>query len=203
MATPKPSIAVVPGGGENVNSVLYALERLDIRPVLTLDAATVASAERVILMGVGAAPPAMTKLQAHGLVDCLRGLQQPVLGICVGMQLLFESSAEGEVPCLGMLPGRVEALPSSRDLPVPHMGWNKLILLQPDNPLLDGLKTGDWAFYANSFYAPPSDASIARTDYGVPISAVVNCGNVFGCQFHPEKSRRTGRRLLENFLQLR
>ena len=203
MATPKPSIAVVPGGGENVNSVLYAIERLDVRPVLTLDAATVASAERVILMGVGAAPPAMTKLQAHGLVDCLRGLQQPVLGICVGMQLLFESSAEGEVPCLGMLPGRVEALPDSRDLPVPHMGWNRLVLLQPDNPLLDGLKTGDWAFYANSFYAPHSDASIARTDYGVPISAVVNRGNVFGCQFHPEKSRRTGRRLLENFLHLR
>lgn len=203
MATPKPAIAVVPGGGENVNSVLYALERLDVRPVLTLDAATVASAERVILMGVGAAPPAMAKLQAHGLVDCLRGLQQPVLGICVGMQLLFERSAEGEVPCLGMLPGRVEALPSSRDLPVPHMGWNKLILLRPDNPLLDGLKTGDWAFYANSFYAPPSEACAARTDYGVPISAVVNRGNVYGCQFHPEGSSTVGSRLLANFLKLR
>jgi imidazole glycerol-phosphate synthase subunit HisH len=203
MATPKPSIAVVPGGGENVNSVLYALERLDVRPVLTLDAATVASAERVVLMGVGAAPPAMAKLQAHGLVNCLRGLQQPVLGICVGMQLLFERSAEGEVACLGMLPGRVEALPNSRDLPVPHMGWNKLTLISPDNPLLDGLKTGDWAFYANSFYAPPSDVCVARTDYGVPISAVVSRGNVYGCQFHPEKSRHTGRRLLENFLRLR
>ncbi|MGH6929454.1 MAG: imidazole glycerol phosphate synthase subunit HisH, partial [Dongiaceae bacterium] len=174
-----------------------------VRPVLTLDAATVASAERVILMGVGAAPPAMAKLQAYGLVDCLRGLQQPVLGICVGMQLLFERSAEGEVACLGILPGSVEALPNSRDLPVPHMGWNQVVLLQPDNPLLDGLKTGDWAFYANSFYAPPSNSCIARTDYGVPISAVVNRGNVYGCQFHPEKSRRTGRRLLENFLRLR
>lgn len=203
MVTPKPSIAVVPGGGENVNSVLYALERLDVRPVLTLDAAAVASAERVILMGVGAAPPAMAKLQAHGLVDCLRGLQQPVLGICVGMQLLFESSAEGDVACLGMLPGRVEALSNSGDLPVPHMGWNQLTLLRPDNPLLEGLRTGDWGFYANSFYAPPSDSIIARTDYGVPISAVVNRGNVFGCQFHPEKSRHTGRRLLENFLRLR
>ena len=203
MATPKPAIAVVPGGGENVNSVLYALERLDARPVLTLDAATVAAAERVILMGVGAAPPAMAKLQAHGLIDCLRGLQQPVLGICVGMQLLFERSAEGEVQCLGMLPGRVEALRSSRDLPVPHMGWNQLALLRLDNPLLDGMKTGDWAFYANSFYAPPSEACVARTDYGVPMTAVVNRGNVFGCQFHPEKSRRTGRRLLENFLRLR
>ena len=121
MATPRASIAVVPGGGENVNSVLYALERLDVRPVLTLDAATVASAERVILMGVGAAPPAMAKLQAHGLVDCLRDLQQPVLGICVGMQLLFERSAEGDVPCLGLLPGRVEALPAAPDLPVPRV----------------------------------------------------------------------------------
>jgi glutamine amidotransferase len=202
MATPKPAIAVVPGGGENVNSVLYALERLDVRPVLTLDAATVSSAERVILMGVGAAPPAMAKLQAHGLVECLRGLQQPVLGICVGMQLLFEGSAEGEVACLGMLPGRVEALLNSRELPVPHMGWNKLTLLRPDNPLLDGLKTGDWAFYANSFYAPPSEACIARTDYGVAMTAVLNRGNVYGCQFHPEKSRRTGRRLIENFLRL-
>jgi glutamine amidotransferase len=203
MATPKPSIAVVPGGGENVNSVLYALERLDVRPALTLDPATVASAERVILMGVGAAPPAMAKLHAHGLIDCLRSLRQPVLGICVGMQLLFERSAEGDIACLGMLPGRVEALPASPGLPVPHMGWNKLILLRPDNPLLDGLKTGDWAFYANSFYAPPSGACIARTDYAVPIAAVVNQGNVFGCQFHPEKSRRTGQRLIENFLRLR
>jgi glutamine amidotransferase len=203
MATPKPSIAVVPGGGENVNSVLYALERLDVRPVLTLDPATIASAERVILMGVGAAPPAMSKLHAHGLIDCLRGLLQPVLGICVGMQLLFERSAEGDIACLGMLPGRVESLPGSPGLPVPHMGWNRLALIAADNPLLAGVKTGDWAFYANSFYAPLSDASIARTDYGVPISAAVNRRNVYGCQFHPEKSRRTGRQLLQNFLHLK
>jgi len=203
MAMSGPSIAVVPGGGENVNCVLFALERLGATPTLTLDPARIADAGRVILMGVGAAPPAMAKLRAHGLIDCLRGLRQPVLGICVGMQVLFERSAEGDVPCLGLLPGRVEALPDSPDLPVPHMGWNKLTLLQPDNPLLDGLKTGDWAFYANSFYAPPSEACIARTDYGVPISAVVHRGNVFGCQFHPEKSRHTGRRLLQNFLGLR
>lgn len=186
-----------------MNCVLFALERLGATPTLTLDPARIADAGRVILMGVGAAPPAMAKLRAHGLIDCLRGLRQPVLGICVGMQVLFERSAEGDVPCLGLLPGRVEALPDSPDLPVPHMGWNKLTLLQPDNPLLDGLKTGDWAFYANSFYAPPSEACIARTDYGVPISAVVHRGNVFGCQFHPEKSRHTGRRLLQNFLGLR
>jgi glutamine amidotransferase len=203
MATTAPAIAVVPGGGENVNCVLYALQRLDARPVLTLDAATIAAAERVILMGVGAAPPAMAKLQKHGLVDCLRALRQPVLGICAGMQLLFERSAEGDVPCLGIIAGRVEALPATPDLPVPHMGWNRLFLLKDDNPLLDGLKTGDWVFYANSYYAPLSDASVARSDYGVPLSAVVNRGNVFGCQFHPEKSRHVGRRLLANFLRLR
>jgi glutamine amidotransferase len=202
MAIIAPSVAVVPGGGENVNCVLFALERLGIRPILTLDPKTIAAAERVILMGVGAAAPGMAKLASNGLIDCLRGLQQPVLGICVGMQLLFERSAEGDTACLGMLPGRIEALPNRADLPVPHMGWNQVELLKPDQPLLEGIKTGDWAFYANSFYAPVSDASIAHSDYGVPISAVVQRGNVFGCQFHPEKSRQTGRRILENFLRL-
>jgi len=202
MAIIAPSVAVVPGGGENVNCVLFALERIGVRPILTLDPKTVAAAERVILMGVGAAAPGMAKLQANGLIDCLRGLRQPVLGICVGMQLLFERSAEGDVACLGMLPGRVEAIPDGGSLPVPHMGWNQIELLKPDSPLLEGIKSGDWAFYANSFYAPLSDASIARTDYGVPIAAIVSRGNVYGCQFHPEKSRKTGRRVLENFLRL-
>src|SRR5215475_12444620 len=105
MATKAPAVAVVPGGGENVNSVLFALERLHAKPELTLDPAVVAAAQRVILMGVGAAPPAMEKLRAHGLVDCLRGLKQPLLGICVGMQLLYDSSAEGDVACLGLLRG--------------------------------------------------------------------------------------------------
>jgi imidazole glycerol-phosphate synthase subunit HisH len=203
MATSAASIALVPGGGENVNCVLFALERIGVRPVLTLDPKVVAAAERVILMGVGAAAPGMAKLAANGLVDCLRGLQQPVLGICVGMQLLFERSAEGDVACLGMLPGRIEALPADGDLPVPHMGWNQIELLKPDHPLLEGIKTGDWAFYANGFYAPLSEATIARSDYGVPISAVVQRGNVFGCQFHPEGSSTVGSRLLSNFLKLR
>src|ERR1044072_7410 len=153
MTITAPSVAVVPGGGENVNCVLFALERIGIQPVLTLDPKTVAAADRVILMGVGAAAPGMAKLNANGLVDCLRGLQQPVLGICVGMQLLFERSAEGDVACLGMLPGRIEALPRDADRTVPHVGWNQLELLKTDQPLLEGIKSGDWAFYANSFYA--------------------------------------------------
>src|SRR5262249_17278691 len=160
---------------------------IGVRPILTLDPKTVATAERVILMGVGAAAPGMVKLNDHGLIDCLRALQQPVLGICVGMQLLFERSAEGDVRCLGMLPGGIEPLSPSGRLSVPHMGWNQLELLRPHHPLLEGIKNGAWAFYANSFYAPLSDVAIARTDYGVPISAVVQRRNVYGCQFHPEK----------------
>src|SRR5215475_5495170 len=143
MATKAPAVAVVPGGGENVNSVLFAVERLGARPELTLDPKVVAAAERVILMGVGAASPAMAKLKAHGLVDCLRNLQRPLLGICVGMQLLFERSAEGDVECLGVLPGRVERFSEDKGLTVPHMGWNRLDLLRPDDPLLAGMETGD------------------------------------------------------------
>ena len=202
MATTSPSIAVVPGGGENVNSVLFALERLGARPELTLDRKVVAAAERVILMGVGAAPTAMAKLRAYGLVDCLRDVQRPLLGICIGMQLLFERSAEGDVECLAMLPGRVERFSEDGGLTVPHMGWNRLDLLQPNDPLLAGIKTGDWAFYANSFYAPLSPATVARTEYGVTLSAVVHRSNVFGCQFHPERSAAVGARLLRNFLEL-
>ena len=202
MATKAPAVAVVPGGGENVNSVLFALERLGTKPELTLDPAVVTAAGRVILMGVGAAPPAMAKLRVHGLVDCLRRLKQPLLGICVGMQLLYDSSAEGDVACLGMLPGRVLRFSEDKGLTVPHMGWNQIDLLPGDDPLLAGLKTGDHAFYANSYYAPLSTATIARSDYGVPLSAVAHLGNVFGCQFHPERSAAVGARLLQNFLEL-
>src|SRR5215468_318323 len=202
MAITASSVAVVPGGGENVNCVLFALERIGARPTLTLDPAVVAAAERVVLMGVGAAAPGMAKLREHGLVDCLRALQQPLLGICVGMQLLFERSAEGDVECLAMLPGRVERFSEDGGLTVPHMGWNRLDLLRPNDPLLADIKTGDWAFYANSFYAPPSPATVARTEYGVTLSAVVHRGNVCGCQFHPERSAAVGARLLRNFLEL-
>lgn len=193
-------VAVVPGGGENINSVLFALERLGVAPTLTTDAQTIAAAERVILMGVGAAGPAMAKLRELGLVDCLRQLRQPVLGICLGMQLLFEGSAEGEVDCLGVLPGQVLKFPHTPDLTIPHMGWNKLGIRQANCPLVAGISDGEQVYYANSYYAPVSDLTIASTHYGVAISAMVARANFFGCQFHPEKSRAVGRRVLENFL---
>jgi imidazole glycerol-phosphate synthase subunit HisH len=195
-----PAVAVVSGGGRNINSVLFALERLNVTPLLTTEAAAIAAADRVILMGVGAAGPGMEKLRRLGLVDCFRRLEQPLLGICVGMQLLYERSAEGEVECLGILPGRIERFREQPDLAVPQMGWNRIEVRQPDNPLLAGMQNGDQAYYANSYYAPASDLAIATSDYGVNLAAVVNRGNVYGCQFHPEKSRRVGQRILENFL---
>jgi glutamine amidotransferase len=116
------------------------------------------------------------------------------------MQLLYERSAEGEVECLGLLPGRIERFREQPDLAVPQMGWNRIEVRRPDNPLLAGMQSGDQAYYANSYYAPASDLAIATSDYGVSLAAVVNRGNVYGCQFHPEKSRRVGQRILENFL---
>jgi imidazole glycerol-phosphate synthase subunit HisH len=195
-----PAVAVVSGGGENINSVLFALERLNVTPVLTTEAAAIAAADRVILMGVGAAGPGMEKLRRLGVADCFRRLEQPLLGICVGMQLLYERSAEGEVECLGLLPGRIERFREQPDLAVPQMGWNRIEVRRPDNPLLAGIESGEQAYYANSYYAPDSDLAIAISDYGVTLAAVVNRRNVYGCQFHPEKSRRVGQRILENFL---
>src|SRR5262245_4978067 len=132
MAITSSSVAVVPGGGENVNSVLFALERIGAQPFVTLDPKAVAAADRVILMGVGASPLAMEKLRDRGLVDCLRSLRQPLLGICVGMQLLYEHSAEGGVDCLGILSGQIERFDETREIAVPHMGWNRLELLKAD-----------------------------------------------------------------------
>ena len=200
MATSAASVAVVPGGGENVISVLYALERIGAKPHLTLDPRVVESAERVILMGVGAAPPAMSKLAAHGLVSCLRNLKQPLLGICVGMQLLFQRSAEGDVACLGILPGRIERFPEMAGIVVPHKGWNSLRALRAENSLIQGVREGDCVYFMNSYYAPVSNSTIGVCDHGVPIAAIVNERNVFGCQFHPERSGDVGELVLKNFL---
>jgi imidazole glycerol-phosphate synthase subunit HisH len=200
MATSSPSIAVVPGGGENVNSVLFALERLGARPELTLDAAAIGAAGRVILMGVGAAPPAMAKLRQHGLVERFRDLKQPVLGVCVGMQLLFDRSAEGDVECLGVLRGSVRRFPDQAGIVIPHKGWNALRALHAGNPLVRGVREGDCVYYMNSYYAPVGDLTIGVSDHGVPISAMVNERNFYGCQFHPERSGDVGELVLKNFL---
>jgi glutamine amidotransferase len=198
-------VAVIDSGGGNVGSVRYALERLGARSVLTADPATIASADRVILPGVGAAAPAMARLRALGLVETIRRLQQPLLGICLGMQLLYESSEEGEATCLGLLPGRITKLPAGPGVRVPHMGWN--ILQKHDagagrDALLAGLGEGDQAYFVHSYAAPVTADTLASTDYGQRFAAVVGRGRCFGAQFHPERSAAVGARLLANFLAL-
>jgi glutamine amidotransferase len=169
---------------------------------LTTDPNKVRKASHVILPGVGAAADCMARLQKHaGLVEAIRNLRQPMLGICVGMQLLFESSEEGDVPCLGLLPGRVRRFADRDELPVPHMGWNQLEFY-PGSPLLNDIAVGDHVYFVHSYAAPVGPLTVATATYGDTFSAIVQRGNVFGAQFHPERSARVGSLLLRNFLQL-
>ncbi|GAB2500871.1 imidazole glycerol phosphate synthase subunit HisH [Arenimonas alkanexedens] len=191
---------LVDSGGANIGSVRYALERLGVEAAMTADADIIRSADRVILPGVGAAAPAMARLNQLGLVPVLRELQQPLLGICLGMQLLFDGSEEGDVDCLGLIPGRVRRMPASAGVRVPHMGWNRLHPTRADL-LLDGVADGAQAYFVHSFAAPVTDDCLASCVHGQPFAAMVRRGNVAGAQFHPERSGAVGARLLQNFLQ--
>ncbi|MBT2746540.1 MULTISPECIES: imidazole glycerol phosphate synthase subunit HisH [unclassified Lysobacter] len=197
-------VAVIDSGGGNIGSVRYALERLGARSILSADPATIASADRVILPGVGAAAPAMARLRELELVATIRRLQQPLLGICLGMQLLYESSEEGEVECLGLLPGRITRLQPGPGVRVPHMGWN---LLQKHESagahrLLAGIGEHDQAYFVHSYAAPLTPDTLASASYGTRFTAVAGRGRCFGAQFHPERSAAVGSRLLANFLAL-
>ena len=194
------NVVLVDSGGANIGSVRYALERLGVQAAMSGEADVIRAADRVILPGVGAAGPAMARLNELGLVDVLRSLAQPLLGICLGMQLLFDDSEEGGVACLGLVPGRVRRMPESPGVRVPHMGWNRL---QPTRPslLLDGIPDGAQAYFVHSYAAPVTDDCLARCGHGADFAAVVQRGNVGGAQFHPERSAATGARLLENFLR--
>jgi glutamine amidotransferase len=258
-------VVIVDSGGANLASLLFALERIGARAQVTADGSTIASAERVILPGVGAAAHAMDRLRSAGLTTVLRTLTQPVLGICLGMQLLFQRSeecdehsrqrdqrsekgdpspgrvevaeevhwfdrssqenkkypspvvrsaasrqeprraAQGEAPsgaqCLGVLPATVRRLIPTRDRPIPHMGWNTLQKLSRD-PLLEDVNESHYAYFAHSYAVPVTEHTLAVTDYGGAITAVVRRANFWGTQFHPERSSTTGERILQNFLRL-
>ena len=194
-------VVLIDWGGGNIGSVRYALDRIGARAVLSANADTIANAPRVILPGVGAAPPAMARLRELDLVDTLRNLQAPLLGICLGMQLLYESSEEGEVECLGLLSGRVSKLAPAPGLRVPHMGWNRLTPVA-DSPLLAGIDAGAWAYFVHGFVAPQTRDTLASTEHGTRFTAIAARGRCFGAQFHPERSAAVGQRLLTNFLAM-
>jgi glutamine amidotransferase len=194
-------VAIVDSGGANLASLEHALARIGGRGLVTVDAAMIAAAPRIIVPGVGSAQSAMRRLRETGLDTLLPGLRQPVLGICLGMQLLFRHSAEGDTDCLGIIDDRVRRLEPAPGLPVPHMGWNSLTDRQLD-PLLDGIGDDSWFYFVHSYAIRPGPTTLASTDYGVPVAAVVRRDNFWGTQFHPERSSIAGARLLENFLRL-
>ena len=197
----KSNAVIIPSCGSNLASLQFALERLGADVPLTQDPARIRAASHVSLPGVGAAAPGMERLAAAGLADLIPTLTQPVLGICLGMQLLFARSAEENTPCLGIIDAEVGRLPSSPDLPVPQMGWNELSPVR-DSALLAGVAKGAYAYFVHSYAAPPGAYTTAVTTYGAPFSAVVEHRNFFGTQFHPERSSRTGATILENFLKI-
>lgn len=189
-------LAIVDLGCGNIGSVRLAFGRFGLEPVVTSDAEEIAGADKVILPGVGAAGFAMERIDALGLRTTLTSLRQPALGICLGMQLLFEASDEEDTACLGLIPGRVRALQAAPRRPVPHMGWSRVDVRAPEL----GVNSGDYLYFAHGFACDDGPAAVATTWYGRDLTAVVRQGNWLGAQFHPERSGAAGARFLESFL---
>jgi glutamine amidotransferase len=196
-------IAIVDYGAGNLRSVAKAVEKLGYSPEVTGDPQKVLTAGAVILPGVGASDSAMTALEERGLVEPLRAVIRdgvPFFGVCLGLQLLLESSEEGSIPCLSVVPGRVKRFPNS--VKTPHMGWNE-VNFERDHPVLEGVESGSYFYFVHSYYAAPEDQSLVlgTTDYASPFCSVIARDNLVATQFHPEKSGALGLRLYENFLQ--
>ncbi len=197
-----PRVVLLDSGGANLGSVQAAFARLGVEAPVATDPDAIAQATHVVLPGVGAAAACMARLRENGLDQLIPRLTQPLLGICVGMQLLFERSEESDTLCLGLLGGEVRRLRPSPGIRIPHMGWNRLnATAAPPHPLMAGLDQAS-VYFVHSFAAAPSPDTIASCVHGEPFAAVVARGRVMGAQFHPERSSAAGARLLRNFLEI-
>ena len=195
------NVAIIKYNAGNIFSVDCALRRIGVTSEITDDPEKISKADKVIFPGVGEASSAMAKLRERGLDALIPTLTQPVLGICIGMQLMCLDSEEGDTRCLGIFPAHVVRLRGGENpLKIPHVGWDTVGRLR--SPLFDGLGEDTYLYYVHSFAAQACDATIAQTDYGGIFSAALGRGNFFGTQFHPEKSGRAGERILRNFLKL-
>ena len=198
------NIAVVRYNAGNIRSVINALHRIGVEPLVTDDAAALAAADRVIFPGQGEASNTMAYLRGSGLGEVICNLKQPVLGICIGQQLLCAHSEEGDTRCLGVFDSPVRRFPAVCEagrVKIPQIGWNTIENLQ--SPLFAGLKEGDFVYFVHSFYVPDCAAAIARTTYGgVTYASALHRGNFYATQFHPEKSGDVGLRILHNFIHL-
>jgi glutamine amidotransferase len=199
---------IVDTGCANLASVKFAVERLGYQVTITDDVALIKSADKVIFPGVGTAKHAMANIKAKNLISILQDLTQPVLGFCLGMQLMTESSSEGNsenntsniIPCLNLIPTKVEPLEAQGNR-LPHMGWNTLTQVS-DHPVFKGISVGNYFYFVHSFAAPISEYTIASCEYGSSFSAAIAKDNFIGCQFHPERSSTLGSKIIQNFLEL-
>lgn len=193
-------LAIIDSGGANITSLLSAFERLGIAAELTADGDVIRAADRVVLPGVGAARDAMSRLGDANLVGVIRDLTQPVLGICLGMQLLCDHSEEDDVDCLGIIPGTAGKLPVLASHPVPNMGWCATAITAA-HPVVAGTDDGEHFYYVHSFALPVSDNTIATAHHAEPFAAMIGRDNFVAAQFHPERSSTAGAGILSNFLE--
>lgn len=194
-------IAIVKYNAGNIYSVINALSRLGVEPLLTDDAELLRKADRVIFPGQGQASTTMSYIREHGLDNVIRSLTQPVLGVCVGQQLMCKHSEEGDTDCIGIFPIEVKLFkPQLHEDKVPQMGWNSIYDLK--TPLFKGINENDFIYNVHSFYVPESEYTIATCNYIQPYSAALHKDNFYACQFHPEKSGKVGERILQNFLEI-
>lgn len=194
-------VAIVDTGGANLASLVYAFKRLGVSAAISAHPLEITAATHVVLPGVGAAGDAMKKIRERELEATIKSLQQPVLGICLGMHLLAHHSIEQDSDCLGLLSTDVEEIPAIDGRTVPHMGWNQ-VRTDADNPLTRKLPTDAYFYFVHSYALPVSSETIASYDYGERYAAIVQLHNFFGCQFHPERSADNGETLLRNFLEI-
>lgn len=193
-------IAVIDYNAGNVRSVLYALERLGVQAVLSGDPNVIRSADKVIFPGVGEASTTMAFLKQRGLDELIRSLTQPVLGICLGMQLLCDYSEENDTPCLGIIPQRVRRFQPINGEKVPHTGWNSLYSVKPG--ILEADIEGQYVYFVHSYYVEEGSHTIALSNYTLPFSAALQRDNFYATQFHPEKSGKAGEKIIKGFLDL-
>ena len=190
---------IIATGGANLASLIFALKRLGNEPVVSEDPKVIKMASHIILPGVGAARDAMSRLKATNLTSLIPNLKQPVLGICLGLQLLYSGSEEDNATCLNIIPGYASRFSENPGLPVPQMGWNSLTNIKK-NPLMKGVKDGDYAYFIHSYALPVNEHTYVTTNYGGSFSAVVQYNNFYATQFHPERSSKVGSLILANFL---
>ena len=195
-------IAIINYDAGNIRSVIFALERLGVQPILTSDIETIQTADKVIFPGQGEASSAMRSLRERGLDTVIPTLKQPFLGVCVGMQLLCQYSEENDTPCLGVIPQPVLRFPTDSGLKVPHVGWNTISCKNTEGGILSPEFEGNYFYFVHSYYVENGIYTTATCDYGLSFSACLRKDNFHAAQFHPEKSSIAGEQLLKNFLEL-